>query len=92
MARSGFGKRFPARETAVTKTLASNVKRLRKERGWTQDALAAEIEIEQAAVSLIENGRANPTLLILEDLATALEVELPDLLSPSPQTKRSKDK
>ncbi|RTM14557.1 MAG: XRE family transcriptional regulator [Bradyrhizobiaceae bacterium] len=90
MARSGFGKRFPARDSAVTKTLASNVKRLRKERGWTQDALAAEIE--QAAVTLIENGRANPTLLILEELATALEVQLPDLLSPSPKTKRSKDK
>jgi transcriptional regulator with XRE-family HTH domain len=68
------------------------VKRLRKEKGWTQNALAAEVEIEQAAVSLIENGRANPTLLILEDLAKALGVDVPELLLLPPKTKRSKDK
>ena len=68
------------------------MKRLRKEKGWTQNALAAEVEIEQAAVSLIENGRANPTLLILEDLAKALGVDVPELLLLPPKTKRSKDK
>jgi transcriptional regulator with XRE-family HTH domain len=68
------------------------VKRLRKEKGWTQNALAAEVEIEQAAVSLIENGRANPTLLILEDRAKALGVDVPELLLLPPKTKRSKDK
>jgi transcriptional regulator with XRE-family HTH domain len=68
------------------------VKRLRKEKGWTQNALAAEVEIEQAAVSLIQNGRANPTLLILEDLAKALGVDVPELLLLPPKTKRSKDK
>ena len=68
------------------------MKRLRKEKGWTQNALAAEVEIEQAAVSLIENGRANPTLLILEDRAKALGVDVPELLLLPPKTKRSKDK
>lgn len=91
MARSGFGKRFPARDSAATTTLASNVKLLRKDKGWTQDQLAAAVEIEQTAVSLIENGRSNPTLLILEDLAAALDVELPDLLSAQ-KPKRAKDK
>jgi transcriptional regulator with XRE-family HTH domain len=79
MARTGFGKRFPARNSAVAKALASNVRRLRKERGWTQDQLAAESKIEQAAVSLIENGRANPTLLMLESVASALGVSFGDL-------------
>lgn len=92
MARSGFGKRFPARDTAATRTLASNVKRIRKDKGWTQDVLAAAVEIEQASLSLIENGRANPTLLTLEDIAAALEVDLPELLSPISKAKRAKDK
>jgi DNA-binding XRE family transcriptional regulator len=62
MARSGFGNRFPARNSAVFKALAANIRRLRKERGWTQDDLAAAAKVEQAAISLMENARANPTL------------------------------
>jgi transcriptional regulator with XRE-family HTH domain len=80
MARSGFGKRFPARNSPVAKALARNVRRLRKEKGWTQDVLAAKIHVEQTAVSLIENGRANPTLQTLEAVAASLGVRLVDLL------------
>ncbi|WP_430649694.1 helix-turn-helix domain-containing protein [Bradyrhizobium retamae] len=45
------------------------MRRLRKDRGWTQDELAAKLKIEQMAVSLIENNRANPTLQTLEAIA-----------------------
>lgn len=92
MAQSGFDKRFPARDSPAARALASNVKRLRKEKGLTQDALAAELKIEQASVSLIENARANPTLLVMEDIAKALDVDLRDLLSVDAKPKRSKDK
>jgi transcriptional regulator with XRE-family HTH domain len=92
MARSGFGKRFPARDSAVTKALAVNVKRLRAERGLTQDGLAVAVELEQAAISMIENGRANPTLLNLESIAVALGVDFRDLFDPAPKPKRLKDK
>jgi transcriptional regulator with XRE-family HTH domain len=79
MARSGFGKRFPTRNSQIAKVLARNVRRLRKDRGWTQDELAAKLEIEQMAVSLIENSRANPTLQTLESVATSLGVRFVDL-------------
>ena len=92
MAQSGFDKRFPARDSPAARALASHVKRLRKEKGLTQDALAAELKIEQASVSLIENARANPTLLVMEDIAKALDVDLRDLLSVDAKPKRSKDK
>ena len=92
MVRSGFGKRFPARNSAVAKTLASNIRRLRKAREWTQDNLAAEAEVEQAAISLIENGRANPTLLMLENIARALEISVVELLESHSRPRRSKDK
>src|SRR5712664_1224735 len=79
MARSGFGKRFPTRNSQMAKALARNVRRLRKEKGWTQDELAAKVQAEQTAVSLIENSRANPTLETLEALAASLGVKLIDL-------------
>src|SRR5947209_7537714 len=65
MARSGFGKRFSARNSALSRTLAANIRRLRKERGWTQEDLAAEANVGKAAISLIESGRAKPILLML---------------------------
>ncbi|WP_152537210.1 helix-turn-helix transcriptional regulator, partial [Bradyrhizobium sp. OHSU_III] len=59
MARSGFGKRFPTRDSPVAKALGRNVRRLRKDKGWSQDELAAKLKIEQMAISLLENSRAN---------------------------------
>jgi transcriptional regulator with XRE-family HTH domain len=92
MAQSGFGERFPARNSAVSKALAANVRRLRKERGWTQDDLAAETKVEQAAISLIENGRANPTLLMLECIARTLDVAFVELFAAPARQRRPKDK
>jgi transcriptional regulator with XRE-family HTH domain len=92
MARSGFGERFPARNSAVAKTLAANVRRLRKARGWTQENLAAETKVEQAAISLIENGRANPTLLTLETIAHVLDVGFVELFVAPAKQRRAKDK
>ncbi|MEA2939711.1 MAG: hypothetical protein QOD09_240 [Bradyrhizobium sp.] len=91
MARSGFGKRFPARNSAASKTLAANIRRLRKARGWTQDDLAAEAKMEQAAISLMENRRANPTLLMLETVAKALDVGFVDLFTAPARSRRVKD-
>jgi len=79
MVRSGFGERFPARDTQVAKALARVVRRLRREKGWTQDELAAKVGVEQMAISLIENARANPTLETLESLAKSLGVRFVDL-------------
>jgi len=59
--------------------LARNLRRLRLERGWSQDELAAEAETRQALVSAIEIGTANPTLASLEKLASTLGVSIADL-------------
>jgi transcriptional regulator with XRE-family HTH domain len=79
MARFGFDERFPARSSHIAKALGRNVRRLRKDRGWTQDDLAAKLDIEQMAVSLIENSRANPALETLEAIATCFGVTFVDL-------------
>jgi transcriptional regulator with XRE-family HTH domain len=90
MVPKGFGKRFPTRDSAAAKALAANVRKLRKAREWSQDELAGQIGIEQNAVSLIENGRANPTLLVVEDIARALGVRLSELLETPMRVRRSK--
>jgi transcriptional regulator with XRE-family HTH domain len=90
MAQTGFGERFKARYSAGRIALASNVRRFRKERELSQEQLAARIDVEQTTISLIENKRANPTLAVLEKLARALDVGLPDLFEPPPRIRRSK--
>jgi len=64
---------------AARRILARNLRRLRLERGWSQDDLAAEAGTRQALVSAIEIGEANPTLASLEKLAATLEVTLAEL-------------
>jgi transcriptional regulator with XRE-family HTH domain len=79
MARGDFSARFPARDTAPARALAGNVRRLRKERGMSQDELADAVGIQTAAISHIENRRGNPTLVTLESLAAVLGVRFADL-------------
>ena len=63
--------------------LARNVRRLRLERGFSQEELAAEASTRQALVSQIEAGVANPTLDLLARLAQALRVNLAELFDAS---------
>ncbi|TWI76474.1 DNA-binding XRE family transcriptional regulator [Bradyrhizobium huanghuaihaiense] len=77
-----FKDRFPARKSVAIRTLAANLKRLRKLRGWSQDTLAREARVDQNAISLIENRRSNPTIVAIESLAKALGVAVAELLVP----------
>lgn len=79
MARSEFEKRFPTHNSATLTALADNVRRLRVDKGWTQDELAAATQIDQQMLSRIENCRANPTIETLEVIALALGVRFIDL-------------
>ena len=63
--------------------LARNVRRLRLERGFSQEEVAAEAKTRQALVSEIEAGDANPTLDSLARLAQALQVDLAELFNAS---------
>ena len=59
--------------------LGARVRELRKEREWTQEALAEYAEIHTTYVSGIERGRRNVSLDILHRVATAFDVEIRDL-------------
>ena len=61
--------------------LGRNVRRLRQQRGLTQEQLAFEAEIDLTYVGGIERGKRNPSLLVMARIADALSVTLPKLLS-----------
>jgi transcriptional regulator with XRE-family HTH domain len=61
--------------------LGRNVRRLRQQKGLTQEELAFEAEIDLTYMGGIERGRRNPSLLVMARIADALSVPLPKLLS-----------
>jgi len=64
----------------VRHRLAVNMKRLRKERGWSQEALADEAGLDRTYISGIERVVRNPTVTVVERVASALKCRLGDLL------------
>lgn len=64
----------------VRQRLAANMKRLRKQRGWSQEALAAEAGLDRTYISGIERKVKNPTVTVVDRVAVALNCRLGDLL------------
>lgn len=60
----------------VTKRkFGTSVRRLRMQRGWSQEEFASLIGIHRTYIGGIERGERNPTLTMIVRLATALEVD-----------------
>ena len=53
----------------ILKRLGGNVRRLRLEKGWSQERYAFEAEIHRTYISDIERAERNPTATIIEKLA-----------------------
>jgi transcriptional regulator with XRE-family HTH domain len=60
--------------------VATNVKRIRQEKGFTQQALADRIGIQRVYVAKIEGGVKTPSLQMLARLAKALKVLVGELV------------
>jgi transcriptional regulator with XRE-family HTH domain len=56
-----------------------NVQRLRRDKGLSQEELAARAEMHQTYLSGVERGVGNPSLLVLARIAKALGVDVEDL-------------
>lgn len=66
----------------MANTLGLNIRRLRQERGLTQEALADAVELAPTYVGQLERGRRNPTLAVVERMAALFGVDPLDLLKP----------
>ena len=60
--------------------LGSNLKRLRLEKGWSQEDFADRAGIHRTYVSDIERSARNPTITIVEKLAKPFKVTASSLL------------
>jgi transcriptional regulator with XRE-family HTH domain len=61
--------------------VAWNLRRLRVERGLSQERLALEADVDRSYVGRLERGLENPTLAILERLAGPLAVNVSELFA-----------
>ncbi len=64
----------------VRHRLAANMKRLRKERGWSQEALADAAGLDRTYISGIERVVKNPTVTVVERVGQALGCRFGELL------------
>ncbi len=67
----------------LRKLVGRNVKRVRQEKGLTQERLAEVSGFSQRYISGLEQGRRNPTVVTLYELAMARGVSYMELLRSS---------
>lgn len=66
-----------------TSRIANRVRRLRRARGLTQDALAALLGVSRQTVNAIENGRYDPGLKLAFDIARVFAARIEDIFRPA---------
>jgi transcriptional regulator with XRE-family HTH domain len=69
-------------------TFGKNLRRLRTERGYSQERFAHLVDLDRTYIGGIERGERNPSLKAIIRLAGCLEVE-PAKLFDSAETKAS---
>ena len=65
------------------------VRHYRKRAGMTLDDLGARVGKPAPYLSLLENGKKEPKLGLMNDLSAALGVDVGDLLAPEPPSRRA---
>jgi transcriptional regulator with XRE-family HTH domain len=66
----------------MRKLVGKNVKRIREKKGLTQERLAEISGFSQQYISGVEQGRRNPTVITLYELAASLGVSHLELVRP----------
>ncbi|MFT4281469.1 helix-turn-helix domain-containing protein [Microbacterium sp.] len=70
-------------------TLGHRIRHQRVSRGYTLDELGAIVGVAGSQLSLIENGKREPKLSLLQAIASATGTEVTDLLSTEPPNRRA---
>ncbi len=80
-AKPSMPKNLPAGDN-LRDVLAYNIRVARVTRGWSQEDLALECELDRTYVSAVERARWNVSLSNIERFALALGIEPWKLLKP----------
>ncbi len=67
----------------MRKLVGRNVKRVREANGLSQEVLAELSGFSQQYLSDLENGKRNPTVVTVYEIASALGVSHLELLTPT---------
>lgn len=70
-------------------TLGHRVRHQRLAHGYTLDELGAIVGVAGSQLSLVENGKREPKLSLLQAIAVATGTDVTDLLSPEPPNRRA---
>ena len=70
-------------------TLGHRIRHHRLENGYTLDELGALVGVAGSQLSLIENGKREPKLSLLQAIALATKTEVTDLISGEPPNRRA---
>lgn len=65
----------------VKKKIGQRIVELRSLKGWSQSDLARACNKDRQALEKLENGKVNPTIYSLLEIAMALEIKLKDLIN-----------
>lgn len=66
---------------SLQRILADNLKRVRAERGYSQEKLAEIVDLHRTYISGIERGTRNVSLRNIEKIAQALDLSVVELLT-----------
>jgi transcriptional regulator with XRE-family HTH domain len=72
----------------LREVFAANLRRLRHDRGLSQDDLAYEADVSRSYLSQLEKGAFYASLKIVGKLAAVLQVEPAELLKETPKRKQ----
>ena len=73
-------KKRSAKEDKLLIQLGLRIKEVRKDKGLTQVHIADALETDYTAIGRIENGRHNPSFIVLNRIARRLDIDISDLL------------
>lgn len=63
--------------------IGRNIRKLREEKGMSQQALADYSDLAKTTIQRIELARMNPSILLLKKITTALETDIATLTNNS---------
>jgi transcriptional regulator with XRE-family HTH domain len=65
----------------ITKKFGKQVKKLRLEKGLSQEALAHHADLDRTYIPSIEKGERNVSITVIEKIAKALKIKIVDLFN-----------
>jgi transcriptional regulator with XRE-family HTH domain len=72
-------------DTNILKTFGKNVRKHRREKGLSQEELAFKANLHRTYIGMIERAEKNITLINIEKIANALEVNIKELFDEAKQ-------